>query len=507
MATTGEPGDDAGSMPIVMLLAMVGMSLSAVLASMTANHIVVTRRAAQLPRALDAAQAGLDVAMARISTAVDASGAGDRTLLPCGPYNNGAVGGSRASTYQVTIVYRTPGGTAINCSGAGAASTPGTADLVSIGTDTSSGVSRTVSATYQFRTTNQNIPGGLIRIFPTAADLCLDAGSSAPTTGTALRTSTCRPGSPQQTFVYGDQLYLYLKSSVTDADPLGMCVDAGAVPHTTNGVAVTFQPCQAVVAAREQWSFNDHANFEGTSDGVVTDNFCLSIPTPGVPSPIVLNFNNAGGNAYCKGVSDPGHTMAPAASVGAGAAAKAGSPQVINFAQFGRCMDVTNKDVNIGYVEVYPCKQAPDPSKVSWNQQWVVPTLATGQASTTGQIKTVKNTNPTGTYCLSSPLTTAAGAYPVPATCPAGTPVDGAATTWTINGDTGTYSTSYTMVDGVGNCLAATDPDVPNPDLNVGGSQSFSKVIVAPCTGSTLQKWDAPPNVLYPTPLRDLHEK
>ena len=62
--------------------------------------------------------------------------------------------------------------------------------------------------------------------------------------------------------------------------------------------------------------------------------------------------------------------LAPDAAVGAGAAG-ASSGQLVNFNQFGRCLDVTNQDVTSAYLIAWPCKQAPDPTNVAWNQRWV----------------------------------------------------------------------------------------------------------------------------------------
>jgi hypothetical protein len=74
----------------------------------------------------------------------------------------------------------------------------------------------------------------------------------------------------------------------------------------------------------------------------------------------------------------------------------------------------------------------------------------------------------------------------------------------TVYGKTSSYSTSYQITDSAGNCLQPTDPTVTSPDLYLG---YISKIIVQPCNGSTLQKWNAPANLLSPTPLKDIGEK
>jgi hypothetical protein len=38
------------------------------------------------------------------------------------------------------------------------------------------------------------------------------------------------------------------------------------------------------------------------------------------------------------------------------------------------------------------------------------------------------------------------------------------------------------------------------PDFYTGGGQSISKIVVATCNESSLQKWNAPPNILQGHP-------
>jgi len=174
---------------------------------------------------------------------------------------------------------------------------------------------------------------------------------------------------------------------------------------------------------------------------------------------------------------------------------------VVNFAQFGRCLDVTNKDVTYAFEIAWPCKQAPDPTTLTWNEVWTMPTVPNGGISATGPIVT----NKSGTlYCLKSPNSTAAGAYyVVVAACPGSPTAD---EVWTVYGNTGTYETSYRILDKNGYCLAATDQYATNPDLFSNGYLT-SKIIMAACSGSTLQKWNAPPNILQSLPLDNIRER
>jgi hypothetical protein len=103
--------------------------------------------------------------------------------------------------------------------------------------------------------------------------------------------------------------------------------------------------------------------------------------------------------------------------------------------------------------------------------------------------------------CLRSPLTSSPDSFVDLTACPAGAPTGNVK--WTVYGNTGDYTTSYRIVDDAGNCLAANDP---------GGTlypygQKVSTAVVAPCSLSLLQKWNADPQVLVPAPLRDVREE
>jgi hypothetical protein len=162
----------------------------------------------------------------------------------------------------------------------------------------------------------------------------------------------------------------------------------------------------------------------------------------------------------------------------------------VNFSQFGRCLDVTEQNINYAYLIAWPCKQAPDPTLVTWNQKWALPAIAATATSATGRI----TTKPSSLYCLQSPGSTAAGQYVTPVLCPApdATPQS---QLWTVYGDTGVYATSYRIQDSSGFCLTTTDPRAAIPDLYPKGQH-----------GSTAQKWNAPPNILQSLPLKDVTE-
>ena len=506
--------DDTGSLVFALLLTMVGIMLSALLVPILLGQIGTTREDSQRVDALNAAQAGLDVALGHIRAANDGTPANNGVLasLPCDPFT-GSVGAANGPRYQVTIDYfpTDPQGQSdswiaanrIPCvSGGGTLSRPAYALLSSMGTQAATGSFSTVPtrkllATYTFQTTNENLAGGLIHVYQTATstDLCMDAGSGSPSAGTRLQMQPCSGGNLRQKFAYGPTLTLTLVSSTSPTRPLGMCLDAGS-PHAL-GSYVAFQPCGLTTLPQQQWSINDSANFEGTADGKTLDGYCLNVQTPNVAGSFVVL--GSAGNSTCHKGYDNIETFSPEASVGAGAAGGSAG-QLVNFFEFGRCLDVTEGNLSYGYLIAWPCKQAPDPANVLWNQKWAL-SAATGTAG--GGVIT---TNPSsGQYCLQSPLSTASGQYVKVVACGTGTPA--ANLLWTVSANTKVYETSYRIMDSSGRyCLAVTDPNASPADLYPKG-QAVSKLVVAACSGSTLQKWNANPNVLAALPLKDVNEK
>jgi Ricin-type beta-trefoil lectin domain len=517
----GRAGADTGTLPLALLLTLVGTMLSALLVPLVVNQFTSTRFDATRLRALNAAQAGLDIALGQIRAANDGTGHGRREDLPCGPFS-GTVGTGATTRYAVTITYYSddPRGhdaawqaTHTIACGDGAFTTPAFAVLQAQGTE-NTGVgtvtTRTLQGTYTFTTTNENIPGGLIHAYKTSTstDLCLDAGSGTPAAGTNVQMQRCLSGSVQQKFEYQPNLNLVLVHSITATLPGGMCLEAGAT-HA-KGNPVTLQPCATSASTacgyspcplpQQQWSINDVANFEGTTDGRSLDGFCFNVQSPDVPGSFVV-LGTAGDGKCRRTPYNNEQTFSPEAAVGAGAAGPANN-QLVNFNEFGRCLDVTGQQVSSTFLIAWPCKQAPDPANVAWNQKWALPAIHGGSVSGTGTIVTGA---PAGAHCLQSPLSTQAGKYVIVVPCPTGNPP--AELTWTVWMDTGSYATSYVVVDSAGYCMQATDPDAkPTPDL-YGSGTKVSKIVVAICDGSTLQKWNAPANIVPAPPLKDVREQ
>lgn len=488
---------DRGSMPLAMLVTLVAMLVSASLVPVVVTQIGSTRSVANRAQELQAAQAGLDMVVGQLRAATDPSGAGDLELLPpCTLTGSAGAGWS----FRVTITYYKLGDEAggpepqacppiyvpvtATLSATGGRSTAGSLAVGSPGT-------RTVEATYTFKTNNENITGGAIQLAsPTVNPLCMDAGPDAsPAAGSRVKMQLCKAGgSSDQRFAYTTDLNIKLIGSETSDAPAGMCLE---VPYPRkNGDIAVFQPCLGLMP-KQQWSLNDTSNFASTRENQVhLGDFCLNLKSPGAAgSDIVLGACGGGDNV---------RNFRSQAGVGAGmASAKVG--QLVNYKQFSRCLDVTGFDPDAKYMIVWFCKQSPD-GNVPSNQKWTIPPQQTSVADADSE----RIRSPGLGYCLRSPGSTAADKYVTMGACAAGGALADASLNWFVYGDTGDYTTSYRIVDAYGYCLTPTDLTVTNPDTHYDGT---AKVKVAACSKSELQKWNAPANLNEPLTLTNTHER
>jgi hypothetical protein len=478
---------DQGSLAMAMIFVVVAFGLTALLVPVMLVQSQQTRHVTQRVNALVAAQAGLDRGLAQIRAAVE-----DGTTLPCAVQSR--VGTDTTARYDLTVSYLSDDGQALACPPAGA---PATARLTSVGTTkvgAAPASSRTLSARYRFRFSNANVMGGRIHVLATSTsvDRCMDAGSEDPAPGTVLRMQDCVEGSPRQMFGYTGNLTIVLMAGVTAKPPKPMCLEA----PPADGQFVTFQPCASPTTPAQQWSLNDYSNFVGTTDGVNLNEFCFNSQTANsvgsvAGSPVLLRTG-----PYCNGGGDDMQSFAPETSVGAGAAGAAKS-QLVNYAQFGRCIDVTRHNPAIDFLIVFPCKQTPNAAGPSWNQRWSLPAGGTGHITT-------RSDSDGKLYCLRSPGSAydsaARGPYVRVVEC--ATAVDGV--TWTVNGETDSYATGYTIRNGDGLCLAAVDQ---NAGDNWDTGDRVAKLSVASCSDSLLQKWNAPANLTDSRGLKDYTER
>jgi hypothetical protein len=535
----GRWSDDSGSLPIAMLIVVSGLGLSTALSSSVVTQVNATRSDVGRADALNAAQGGLDVVAAHIRAATDNKGDGRLGLLPCNQVTGDVIGPAPAGEppagsqpeprpgYRVEIRYHefdpvvvATDNPVLDCyPGSGTTKVPGYAVLTSTGNDgRPNGADRTITATYILRTTNENIPGGLIRVRKVGAsnDLCLDAGPIMPTAtnNTVLRVQPCDTTGKdlEQKFAYHSNLSLVYVPSKSATNPLGMCLDAGAAPVHLS--PVYFKPCTTTSSRQQQWSFTDHRNFVGTNATNDFNDLCFNVETVNTAnSRIILKRHAedaAGNNIGCYVPTDNNVMMFMAEpSVGAGAAENSPN-QLVNFAQFGRCLDVPGFNVASEYLTVYPCKQAPKPEKVTWNQRFIVPPLTTSGEVTSGSGRIYTNIAPgeyekngrTGNYCLSTAAVTVSSPYATVNACPT-TGALPQSMQWKVVRKAKRYTESYrieTVVAGRNVCLTAgTRP----ADINYDG---LSKMVLEPCGDSTAQKWNAPAYVRDPSPLINFGE-
>ena len=501
---------------MALLLIMVGTMFTLLLTPIVLAQINTSKVDTRRGHSLDAAQAGVDIALGHIRDANNGSGLGVLASLPCNTFT-GTVASGGTARYEAKVYYfsQDPRGHAdwindstkqIGCisSTSGLPLTPRYAVVVSRGTNSATGSldtvpTRTIQATYVFKTQNNNVPGGLIHSYNSSPDLCLDAGSSSPAVGTVVTFQRCASGTDQQLWSFNTNLTISLASSVdTASGSLGFCLDA-PFPHAANE-PITLQNCSRTTVRNQQWSFTGNNNFPATTTSGAQDSYCWN----------PQSTNTVGANLIlgaCGG-RDTAHAFVPEAAVGAGNA-DASQKMLVDYNQFGRCLDITNQTLpqvaGTKYLISYPCKVTPDTSQPPTNQQWNLPAIPTGGTSASGVITSVMDP----TYCLLSPM--ALGGYPYMDKCTAAPST--ASKTWTVWGATGEYATSYRISDSstpsttssLGYCLQPTDPTITPPDLYPGDGSS-SKIIITSCSGATLQKWNAPPGV-EAAPVKDYTEK
>ncbi|MCY1141235.1 ricin-type beta-trefoil lectin domain protein [Actinoplanes sp. Pm04-4] len=489
-------------MPMALLVVTVVVSLSALLVPMVLRQLKSTQNLAERNTALNAAQAGMDVMMARVRAAADQDTQSGylENLPPC--TLNGYAGlksDTDRLTYTVTLQYRDQDGLDMACP---ATDVPTTAIVSSVGFG--GGTQRTLVATYVFSTSNTNIPGGQIRIASsTLGNQCFDSTTSkAPKADTAILMAPC-DGSSRQQFGYTADLYLKLINSESSDAPSGMCLWASDARKA--GTAIVFRPCPTVRTTTFQWALDGSSQFHSTTTASKSDgSSCVNVKVPGSSADRAVVLGTCGNNNSTT-------IWRSATGVGAGMAGDS-TNQLVNYAQFSRCLDVTSKSMSATYMIAWFCKQDPG-GVVDFNQQWVHPTPVIPNITATGPIivnntnatSNSKNGNATNNYCLKSPGIVTATSWVTVVQCATVAVQAQQNLTWTVYHDTGDYGTSYRIKDYKGYCLQPTDQ--ASGVANDFHSDGTSKVKVSVCNTSELQKWNAPANISQPTPLTDLVEK
>jgi hypothetical protein len=494
MSVDGEAKrGDRGSMPLAMLISIVAVGMSIVLVSIVTAQLRDTRSMVQRIGALNAAEAGLAMAAGYVQAAQNGSGVGVLNKLPCNV--DGQSGAGNGNAFHITFEYyladphvQPDSWLAAQRLPCPVTTPPHFVRFTSSGSDGPGGTRRVLTATYRFKLALAgNTAGGRIHLIEVSGypDECIAASSANPATGAVVQFHTCDSDDAAQNFAYDASLRLMLPSSQTPGTPNGMCLDGGSTPGV-GGLVVT-RPCIVPAPPRQRWSYNDWRNFEGTTDGVSLNGLCLNNAAG------VLRLGGTA-DGKCRGNVDRVQSLSPDAAVGAGAAGPA-ADQLVNFEQFGRCLDVPQNYLDETgeafwpYTMVYPCKQAPDPAGVSWNQRWKLPAVGTA-----GPIYT---THPTkGRYCVTPPSAQTDPLLITANPCPIGQRIP-ARMLWVVNGREDDLTKSYRVQDYLGRCLASSN-------LYIGSLAN--KAVVDTCSAARIQKWNASPDMYAPA-LEDVAEK
>lgn len=498
----GDGEEGAALLTVLVLMFVVGALSVLVLGTMVAQ-LKPTQATQESSRTVFAAEAGVQTALSQIRSARAADGSsGDRQLLPCSA--SGSVDGTGGTvTFTATIDYYTANPTGKSDTWLGAnklgCTTPGGPDKAPThavvrakGVDAAGGIlvsGRQMQAVYTFNILNKNTPGGMLLTAHEVA--CLQAESAAAGKKIVYVAQEACTGQPLQTWVYDEYYHLVLASTVGAAGG-ALCItqpDLSATDRT-----VTLESCAAGSRTPSQlWGYGDLAQFKGQkADNSGPGENCL---WSGRRSSPVGQWLRAGdptsARDSCRGGDTDWGAFAPEPRVGAGAASMK-TRQVVNFEEFGRCMDVTGFDLNAKYMIVYPCKQDPSTGMpyLSWNHKWLYGTETGSAAEPDGasaMSTRIRVIPPDGsTRCLTTPLSTDQPSYVVFRACD-GSPSQ----TYQRTYNTGNLATGYLFKTSDGRCLGL-GPQV-SPSLTV------STIVAAPCTGESGQKWNAPPNAQDPS--------
>ncbi|GGK21685.1 hypothetical protein GCM10010124_12720 [Pilimelia terevasa] len=484
--------DDAGSMPMALLLTLVATSLSTVALPTVVTQTVSTRTTINRAHALQAARTGLEVGIAHVRAARTGE-VGVRAALPCNEIA-GQPGGEARTSYAVRFRYylteptASPAPAAVGCtqgSGPVGAATPPYVELTATGsTLEATPTQRRLRAVYDLRlapaaptaapttaapTTTAPAPttgptyGPEGETTPHArkihswaassnSSVCIDAGSSSPPVGTLVKFRTCdfvatKDRAFKQFFFYRQNLQIATVGSILANRPL--CLDAGASPAVNT--ALTLQTCVTPTPARQRWYHNNVYNIEmGSDSGSGLSGLCVNVQSPGTSGTGVV----LGGGSNCNSATyNTRQTFGISPSVGPGQAGarpvdctdEAGYPcditQVFLHAGPGRCLDKYTSIM--GNME---CVQHPDPAKLRWNQLWRFPRAPDGTAGFAAPIYTVDTSG--RKWCLTS---AGSSRFPTQAACDPRNPA--ANQRFTRYTNTGNYNTMYRVVDSSGRCM------------------------------------------------------
>ena len=492
----GSRGESEGGVALLtaIFFMVLAAGLSVVLLSAILSQGVPARTAQKNTRTVYSAQAGLQNALGLIRSAAkapDVNGKvfGDPAKLPCSVAGKVTASAGEGAFYAVTIQYfsedpamKDDAWRSANdfpcASPGGLASVPKFAYVYSGGKDATAPTSpddsdRALSAIYKFRVSNANVSGGMI--WNSNSTFCLEAMNDKNNPNIQYVPQSECLGTDLQLWAYSTDHQLKLASTTAGGVP-GLCITGPKKAGDNNRQQATLEDCRAPTDANrwsQLWNWTGDYSWRGQNPDISSgpSNYCLSPDT--ADGSAASEYKQLYVRPGCNG------TFAPSSSVGAGAAGYA-THQLVNYAEFGRCADVTNEDITSAFMISYPCKQDPTGTGtyLRWNHKWFYtePT-AIGQTSLGPQEIYVNA--PVGKRCLTAPDVGAGNGDLVFLVCNSSNKQK-----WTRVKDTGDYASSYLMVDTFGRCMFA-DPSSPF-------NTYYSKIRVTACDGSLKQKWNAP---------------
>lgn len=483
-------GPDSGvAMLSSILLVLIMASLSMLVMALVMAQTRPTEFARKNTRTIFAAEAGIEAALSQIRSAggtPDFTGTiyGDLTQLPC--TLDGTVADATGElTYRVSVRYYKddPAGQSATWLTANKMSCkPATQPIYAYITaegfaETTPRLSahdadRSLSTVYQFDTTNTNVAGG--RIYTFGGAYCLQAdGTTAGSTITYKPKADCGTDDDKELWLY-DVDYKLKLAVTTIPGSTQLCI-TGPGSSGVSSEKATLQPCRSDSGRWNQlWSWAEGAHWVGQlPDFSAYSGYCLFA---GVTDDSAVSGKKLYAGKSCASDKAWG-SFDPDPAVGAGAAS-VDTRQIVNYLEFGRCFDVTDKNVGSGFMIVYPCKQDPSGgSHLDWNHKWYYDEPVTGSSvRENGSIYVKLDSG--AKYCLQAPGAT--GTFPtLTSSCSLSAPNQ----QWDRYKDTGNAATSYTFVDYLGRCVGLSEEEY----------KGWTKIVVTSCSGESDQKWNAPP--------------
>lgn len=464
----------------IILTAGIMLALLAVLTSQLKPVQTVQKSTRTVYAAQAGIQAGLSVMRSNtktVGTGPTAATYGDPTKLPA--TLTGTVDGTTTSAlkYSVSVTYFTtnPAGKNATWVAANKLAYPLTNDptkqpefarLESTGSDAAivgmspTSGNRTVVAVYAFKTTNVNNPGGLI--MTADGTKCLKADSATAGSNVYSVSKDSCTDDTLNAWVYDTDYQLKLASTI--GSPTVLCITGRQWSNTKDStVDSTLRACNpdnSKAWGNQKWSWD-------SPDSWVAQNSANNARTG--------RWLGLSSNKLIESTSG-GKTFNPQPAVGAGAASKA-TVQIVNYREFGRCMDVTDVDINKSFMIVYPCKQDPSGTgkDILWNHKWSY-SEPTAPATTTGVINITVNTG-SETRCLTASTTTTDLTMK---TCKSTDNLQ----KFVRNTETGSSISSWTFqLNGDRTKCLSSVPEA---------GYAWSHIRLVACDGSTAQKWNAP---------------